>query len=107
MTDPERNTDQTPQADDTWELTLFVARDDDQIRLMQARLERILKEHLKSPYRLEILNILTQQQKGDAFDVIVTPTLIRVKPEPRIRLVGDLTLTEKVLHALGLIPREG
>jgi circadian clock protein KaiB len=105
MTPWEPETVQPSSPDEAWQLILFVVRDDDRTRRVQVRLETLLQAHLPGPYRIETVNIMTNPEKGDDFDVIVTPTLIRVTPEPRIRLVGDLTLTEQVVARLGLEAR--
>ena len=38
--------------------------------------------------------------------ILATPTLIRVSPEPVVRLIGELSDSAKVLAALGIVPAQ-
>jgi len=55
---------------------------------------------------LEIINILEKPQLAEEERIIATPTLIKVLPEPLRRVIGDLSITEKVLVGLDLLPVE-
>ena len=67
-----------------------------------ANLTSICEEYLKDNYELEIIDILQQPQRALVDGVLLTPTLSKVSPQPRTRLVGDLGAKNDVLLALGL-----
>jgi circadian clock protein KaiB len=55
-------------------------------------------------YRIEIIDLLKNPQLAKGDQIIAIPTLIRKLPEPMIKLIGDLSDTEKVLVGLDLRP---
>ena len=69
---------------------------------IRGHLERMLKEHLAGRYRIQVIDIRESPEQAHAFDVVATPTLLRRCPEPRRRIIGDLSLAHKVLPALGI-----
>lgn len=52
--------------------------------------------------RLEIIDILEQPHQACAQMIIAVPTLVRVKPGPMVRVIGDLSDSQAVLAALGM-----
>jgi circadian clock protein KaiB len=67
-----------------------------------ANLEAICKEHLGSKFRLEIIDVLEYPQRALADGIVVTPSLTKVSPSPIAKIVGNLSDTMGVLHALGI-----
>ena len=65
-----------------------------------ANLEAICNEHFSSAYQLEIIDVLEDAKAALRDGVIVTPTLIRLSPEPIAKIIGTLSDTEQVLLAL-------
>jgi circadian clock protein KaiB len=63
----------------------------------------ICEKYLKDRYELEIIDIYQQPDVAIAEDIIAVPVLIKISPFPKVRLVGDLSNTEKVLKVLGLV----
>lgn len=57
-------------------------------------------------YGLEIVDVLDQPDRADEDRVIATPTVLRLSPFPRLRVVGDLTDVERLAIALDLPPSE-
>lgn len=60
----------------------------------------ICQEHFALSHRLEIIDVMWHPQRALADGVVVTPTLLKLRPEPLQRLVGDLSDTTQVLQAL-------
>jgi circadian clock protein KaiB len=79
-------------------------------RSQQARenLRRICDDRL-SPDEVEIgvVDVLEEPERAEADRVIATPCVIRVKPDPPQRVIGDLSATSQVAAALGLPDRLG
>jgi circadian clock protein KaiB len=67
-----------------------------------ANLAAICKEHLGDQFELEIIDVLEHPQRALADGIIVTPSLTKVSPSPLARIVGNLSDTNSVLHALGI-----
>ena len=55
---------------------------------------------------LEIINVLKAPQKATEDKVFVTPTLVKVCPQPSRRIIGDLSDSQKVKDALELLTTE-
>ena len=67
-----------------------------------ANISAICDEHFASKYALEIVDLIDEPGRAAADQVIVTPTLIRLAPEPIGRVIGSLSDTDQVLLALGV-----
>jgi circadian clock protein KaiB len=67
-----------------------------------ANLAAICKEYLGDRFELEIIDVLEYPQRALADGIIVTPSLTKISPSPLARIVGNLSDTNSVLHALGL-----
>jgi circadian clock protein KaiB len=65
-------------------------------------LQKILEQHLKDRYELDIIDAHQQPQLVQLEDVTAVPMLIKKSPGPKRRLVGDMSDIEKVLRGLGL-----
>ena len=69
-----------------------------------ANLISICEEELEGRYTLEVVDVFQRPELAAGEQIIATPTLIRVLPEPVARLVGDMSDREKVLLGLDLLP---
>jgi circadian clock protein KaiB len=67
-----------------------------------ANLKRICEEHLKTPYRLEVIDLLEQPTLARGDQILAIPTLVRQLPTPINKIIGDLSDTEKVLVGLNI-----
>jgi circadian clock protein KaiB len=65
-------------------------------------IREICDSHLSGRYHLEIIDVYQQQEMAEQEQLVALPLLIRKKPLPERRLIGDLSDTEKVLRGLGL-----
>lgn len=63
----------------------------------------ICEKYLKDKYELEIIDIYQQPSLAIKEDIIAVPVLIKKFPLPEVRLIGDLSDTEKVLKGLDII----
>lgn len=55
------------------------------------RLKELCEEFVPGRYQLQVVDIYQRPRQAHADDVIATPTLIRLKPRPVRRFVGDFT----------------
>ena len=83
-------------------LKLFVTGQTVRSRIALANLERICHERLPGQSEIHVIDVLENPEAADEHWIIATPTLVRDFPEPRRRMVGDLSSLEKVVEALDL-----
>jgi circadian clock protein KaiB len=65
-------------------------------------LKQICQEHLGEGCQFEIIDVYQHPERARTDQVIAVPTLIRSKPLPVRRIIGDLSDREKVIRLLGL-----
>ena len=65
---------------------------------------KICDKYMPGDYELEIIDIIKQKQQAAAYQIIALPTLIRLEPEPKRIILGDLSNTSKVLKILNINP---
>ena len=83
-------------------LRLFVAGDEPNSKQARENLRELCEEHLAGRHEIEIVDVLRDFQTALQANVLVTPTLILVEPEPSVTILGNLSNTQKVLTALRL-----
>jgi circadian clock protein KaiB len=83
-----------------WELRLYVADTTARSVLAQGNLRALCEHYLSGQYRLTIIDLVKQPGMARQDEVLATPTLVRVLPEPQRIVIGSLTNTERVLRAL-------
>lgn len=85
---------------------LFVAGHESNSTQARANLARICEEHLKGRCKIETVDVLQDAAAAYKNHVLLTPTLIRIKPRPKVTVLGNLSETRQVLAALRLIGDE-
>jgi circadian clock protein KaiB len=93
--------DHEPAAD-RYVLRLFVTGTTVRSQHAIANMRRICEEFLSGRYELEVIDIYQEPEKTRELQIIATPTLVKVLPEPLRRIIGDLSDQEKVLAGLNL-----
>lgn len=67
-------------------------------------MRRICEENLQGRYDLEVVDVYQNPEATRELQVVATPTLVKILPEPLRRIIGDLSDEERVLAGLDLIP---
>ena len=62
----------------------------------------ICEKYLDGQYSLEIIDIYNDKEVAVREKLVALPMLLKMKPSPVRRLIGDLSKTQKVLEALGI-----
>ncbi|HUD98055.1 MAG TPA: circadian clock KaiB family protein [Bryobacteraceae bacterium] len=88
-----------------WELKLYVAGQTAKSLQAFANLKRICEEHLAGEYHIEVVDLLKNPQLAAGDQILALPTLVRSLPEPVLKIIGDLSNTERVLVGLDLQAR--
>lgn len=82
-------------------LRLYIVEGAPNSQLALRRLRSLCETYLSGRYDLEVIDLHQAPERLLADGVLVTPTLIRYRPLPEVRIIGTLEDTEKVRQALG------
>ena len=63
-------------------------------------LKKVCDEYLKGKCYIQVIDLLKNPQLAAGDQILAIPTVIRKLPEPVKRLIGDLSVTEKVIVGL-------
>ena len=86
-------------------LRLYIAGNNLRSQMAVENVKKICEENLKGRYDLEIIDIYQDRTKNPVDLVLAAPTLIKKLPLPLRRVIGDMTLKEKVLFGLDLVSK--
>jgi len=89
-----------PTSGERYVLWLFVAGDEPNSHQARENLARLCERCLDAPCEIIIYDVLKDFQPALDNRVLVTPSLIRVSPPPRVTILGNLSDTPKVVAAL-------
>jgi circadian clock protein KaiB len=87
----------------TYVFRLFVAGKEPNSTQARANLAQLCEEHLKGRYLIETVDVMKDAATAHKNNVLVTPTLLLIKPFPKVTVFGNLGDTRQVLAALRLI----
>jgi circadian clock protein KaiB len=86
-----------------YKFRLFIAGDAHNSAQAVANLAALCREHLLNRHDVEIVDVFRQPKRALAEGIFMTPTLVKLAPSPAPKkIVGTLSQTGSVLHALGL-----
>ena len=103
--DKKLETASTQAGEPSWILRLYVAGLTPKSVSAFDNLTHLCEEYLKGKYRIEVVDLLVHPQLAKGDQIYAIPTLVRQLPQPIKKLVGDLSITERVLVGLDLRPR--
>ena len=105
MQSPAMNSSNTSNtSDDTWILRLYVAGQTPKSVVARANLHRICEQHMPDRYHVDVIDLLENPQMAKGDQIIAIPTLVRDRPTPIRKIIGDLSNTERVLIGLDICP---
>lgn len=82
-------------------LRLYVAGDGPNSMEAQQNLEALLATVPGGSYELEVIDCLADPSRTLQDGIVVTPTLLKVEPEPRCTVIGTLADTARVRRTIG------
>ena len=94
-----------PQA--IYKLRLFITGSTPRSTRAIKNMRKICEEHLKGQYDLEIIDVYEHPEATRDLQVVATPTLVKILPEPLRRIIGDLSDKERILAGLDISPIGG
>jgi circadian clock protein KaiB len=83
-----------------YELRLYVLGSTPSSTRAVANLRAVVDEHLGGRASLEVIDVYEHPERAAQDQVLAVPTLVRGRPTPVRRLLGDLSDRPKVLAAL-------
>jgi circadian clock protein KaiB len=100
MTDPEAT--HLPRGQ--YKLRLFITGSTPRSARAIENMRRICEENLEGRYDLEVVDVYQDPEATRELQIIATPTLVKILPEPLRRIIGDLSDRERVLAGLDIAP---
>ena len=85
-----------------WDMRIYVAGETPKMLEAIKNLKQVCEEHLKGQCSIEVIDLLKHPQLAAGEQILAVPTVIRKLPEPVKRLIGDLSITEKVIVGLDI-----
>jgi circadian clock protein KaiB len=92
-------------APEIYVLVLYVIAGSRASRHAVANLRAICDELLADRYALEVIDLRERPALAGERNILAAPTLVKERPPPAVRLIGDLSDRERVLATLGLQPQ--
>ncbi len=89
-----------------FEFDLYLVEQESHHREIRAALTQLFDEHLPCAYQLRVINVADHPDQAKRAEVLATPTLIKRKPRPVQRVVGDLIVGETLLQELRIFSTE-
>jgi len=92
-----------PPPSDTLVLRLYVTGNTLRSTRAVDNARRLLETHATGRFELEVIDIYLHPEAAIAAQIIAAPTLVKLRPGPLRRVIGDLSDSSKVLAALGVM----
>jgi circadian clock protein KaiB len=87
-------------------LRLYVAGQTPKSMIALNNLKKICETYLAGIYSIEVIDLREHPQLAAGDQILALPTLVRHLPTPLVKIIGDLSNTEKVLVGLDIRPRQ-
>jgi circadian clock protein KaiB len=81
---------------------LYVAGRTARSQAAVSNLRFLCESHLPSRYEIEVVDAIERPDLADEARILATPTVVRLRPAPQLRVVGDLSDHHRAADALGL-----
>lgn len=83
-------------------LHLYIAGNSPNSVLARHNLRTICERFfVDAPPEVHVIDVLLQPQLAAGAGILVTPTLLKISPQPQARIVGNLSQQQVVVQALG------
>jgi len=83
-------------------LDLFIAGASSNSIRAVANLREICEKYIKERYTLRVIDVHQEKSLASQEQLVALPLLIKSRPYPERRLIGDMSDTQKVLKGLGI-----
>lgn len=86
----------------SWKFVAFVRGSEQRSQIALYNLQRICSNYINDSYEIEVVDLSKEPHRARESDIIALPTVIRRRPLPEARIVGDLSDTGSVLRAINV-----
>jgi len=87
-----------------WQLRLYVVGQTVKSQEAFTNLKQLCETHLKSRYRITVIDLLKHPQLAKGDQILAIPTVVRKLPSPVRTIIGNLSDTARLLVGLDLRP---
>lgn len=84
----------------TWHFRLYVSGASARNHRTVETLRQVCENHLKDRCEIEIVDVRENPQTAYEEGILATPALIRRRPRPELRIIGELTDKEELKRGL-------
>ena len=88
--------------DEIFEFRLYIAGDAVNSSIALANLRELCRAHLAGRHSIDVVDVFREPDRALADGIFMTPMLIRLTPPPVCKVIGTLSDTVTLMHALGL-----
>jgi circadian clock protein KaiB len=88
--------------DGLWQLRLYVAGESQISVRAYGNLKKLCEAHLDGRFEIEIVDLVEHPELARSDGIVAVPTLVRRRPLPLRKVIGDLSNTEDVIDGLRL-----
>lgn len=85
-----------------YEMRLYVFGKTGKSEAAVRTVEKICTSYLKGNCSLEVVDLSENPERAKEDCILATPLLLRLKPTPECRIIGDLSKVAEVLSSLGI-----
>lgn len=86
----------------TYRFRLFVMGETARSRATVEELRALCRQRLGEHWQLDVVDVKGRPDLADSARIVATPTLDRLEPAPRTRVIGDLSSTDQLAAVLDL-----
>lgn len=94
--------DDDDEMNNHFELNLYIAGASSNSVRAVANLREICEKYIKDRYTLRVIDVHQEKSLAAEEQLVALPMLIKTRPYPERRLIGDMSDTQKVLKGLGI-----
>ena len=85
-----------------WHLCLYVAGPNAESTAALRNLKQICEAHLAGRYLIEVIDLMKNPRLAREDQIVAVPAVVRKRPLPPRKIIGDLSNTERALAGLDL-----
>lgn len=86
----------------TFVLRIYLVGDSPRSEVALANLRALCERYAPGDYELEVVEVLESPELAAADRIVATPTVVKLSPLPRQRVIGDLSDRAAAAAGLGL-----
>ena len=94
------------QSGERYLLRLYIAGTTPRSNRAIVNIRKICEEHLKGRYELEVVDVMKNPSLAAGEQIIAAPTLVKKRPLPEQRVIGDMSRTDGLLQRFALAGSE-